>query len=137
FIPSGLTRMIEFVFHIFHEKLLTCIIWVDAHFHFPFIIGKLPLFFIVAYYILFVVFMMALENKPETYAFSYGVVLCLYISFLVLRPYFLTYEVVTMFVIGRGDTFIIEMPSLKAVYFVNIWGELSFTDYLKNDKEHL
>src|SRR5699024_9026859 len=60
FIPSGLTRMIEFVFHFFHEKLLTCIIWVDAHFHFPFIIGKLPLFFIVAYYILFVVFMMAL-----------------------------------------------------------------------------
>src|SRR5699024_2481654 len=49
FIPSGLTRMIEFVFHFFHEKLLTCINWVDAHFHFHFIIGKLPLFFIVAY----------------------------------------------------------------------------------------
>src|SRR5699024_12705859 len=82
FIPSGLTRMIEFVFHFFHEKLLTCIIWVDAHFHFPFIIGKLPLFFIVAYYIFFVVFMMSLEIKYEIYARLYVVILCLYISFL-------------------------------------------------------
>src|SRR5699024_12389639 len=84
FIPSGLTRMIEFVFHIFHEKLLTCIIWVDAHFHFPFIIGKLPFFFIVAYYILFVVFIIALYSNPDTYAFSYGVVFYLYINFLAL-----------------------------------------------------
>src|SRR5699024_12499924 len=82
FIPSRLTRMIEFVFHIFHEKLLTCIIWVDAHFHFPFIIGKLPLFFIVAYFILFVVFIMSLKNKHEKYAFSYVVIICLNISFL-------------------------------------------------------
>lgn len=137
FIPSGLTRMIEFVFHFFHEKLLTCIIWVDAHFHFPFIIGKLPLFFIVAYYILFVVFMMALENKPEKYAFSYGVVLCLYISFLALRPYFSPYGTVTMLDIGQGDAFIIEMPYRKAVYFVDIGAELSFPDNEKNDKEYL
>src|SRR5699024_11240566 len=106
--PSGLTRMIDFVFHFFHKKLLTCIIWVDAHFHFPFIIGKLPLFFIVAYYILFVVFMIALENKPEKYAFSYGVVFCLYISFLALRPYFSPYGIVTMLVISQGDAFIID-----------------------------
>src|SRR5699024_4246590 len=125
------------LFYIFHEILLTCIIWVDAHFHFPFIIGKLPLFFIVAYYILFVVFMMALENKPEKYAFSYGVVLCLYISFLALRPYFSPYGTVTMLDIGQGDAFIIEMPYRKAVYFVDIGAELSFPDNAKNDKEYL
>src|SRR5699024_12857263 len=53
FIPSGLTRMIEFVFHFFHEKLLTCIIWVVVHFNFPFIIDILPLFLIILYYIIF------------------------------------------------------------------------------------
>src|SRR5699024_11401015 len=61
FIPSGLTRMIEFVFHIFHEKLLTCIIWVDAHFHFSFILGKLPLFFFFAYFFFFFVFLFVLD----------------------------------------------------------------------------
>src|SRR5699024_852912 len=60
FIPTGLTRMIEFVFHFYHEKLLTCINWVDVHFHFHYNIGNLPLFFIVAYYFLFVVFMFSL-----------------------------------------------------------------------------
>src|SRR5699024_11267624 len=110
----------EFVFHFFHEKLLTCIIWVDAHFHFPFIIGKLPLFFIVAYYILFVVFMMALEYKPEKYAFSYGVVLCLYISFLAIRPYFSLFVTVTMIYIGHVDDFIIVFIYRYDIFFVFI-----------------
>src|SRR5699024_7799372 len=64
FIPSGLTRMIEFVFHFFLEKLLTCIIWVDAHFHFPFIIGNLPFFFIVVFSIFFVVFLLLIYIIP-------------------------------------------------------------------------
>src|SRR5699024_8121209 len=117
--------------------LLTCIHWVDGHFHFPFIIGKLPLFFFVAYYNLFVVFIMALENKPEKYRFSYGVVLSLYISFLALRPYYSPYGTVTLLDRGHSDAFIIVMRYRKAVYFVDIGAELSYPDKAKNDKEYL
>src|SRR5699024_11160406 len=38
FIPSGLTWMIEFVFHFFYEKLLTFIICLFLHFYFIYLL---------------------------------------------------------------------------------------------------
>lgn len=136
FFPIGIIMVVEKTFHFIHEKVLASIFWLDAHVHFPFIIGKLPIYFIVAYYIFFVLLMIALENKPRSTAFLYGLFLCLYVVFLAVRPYFSPYGTVTMLDIGQGDAFVIEMPYRNAVYFVDVGAELSFPERDKNDREY-
>ena len=135
-LPSSLLHVLEIIFHILHDRVLSFVLFADQYFHFPFIIGKLNIILVIVYYILLLLVMTASEKKQMILAFRYGLLLCIFIVFLAVRPYLSPYGTVTMLDIGQGDAFIIELPYRKGVYFVDIGAQVTFPDFEATDKTY-
>jgi len=124
FIPS----MLDKLFLLLHERFLILLELLDKKLNYPWVNGFFPLMFIILYYVIFCMLMISINRKELVQAFKYGVTLTLFITALLLRPYFSPYGSVTMLDIGQGDAFIIELPYRQGVIFMDAGSTFSFSE---------
>ena len=132
--PFYFLSLFERFFLLVHEHVLLFIHFIDQYVNYPFVIGEIPLYFTVIYYVLFLIMMRCLENQQLKKAFQYGVFICVFLITLTVRPYFSPVGSVTMLDIGQGDAFIIELPYRKGVFFIDIGATVTFPDFTPTDK---
>lgn len=132
--PLPFFPVIEHIFIIMHQAFLSMLSWIDHHMDYPFVIGEMSIYFILVYYILFILMMKWLESNQLKKAFRYGLLLCICIITLTLRPYFSPTGSVTMLDIGQGDAFIIELPYRKGVFFIDMGTTFTFPDFTPTEK---
>lgn len=124
FIPS----MLDKLFLLLHERFLILLELLDKKLNYPWVNGSFPLMFIILYYVIFCMLMISINRKELVQAFKYGVTLTLFITALLIRPYFSPYGSVTMLDIGQGDAFIIELPYRQGVIFMDAGATFSFSE---------
>ena len=133
YLPLPIIQIVEKIFTITHEIMLTLINLVDDYFYFPMNIGTFPIYFAVVYYVLFIIFMSYLERQQTEKAFLYGIATCMLLFVLIIRPYLSPIGKVTMLDIGQGDAYIIELPYRKGVFIIDAGAQFSFTDFTPTD----
>nr|WP_256438992.1 DNA internalization-related competence protein ComEC/Rec2 [Virgibacillus sp. MSJ-26] len=124
FIPS----MLDKLFLLLHERFLILLELLDKKLNYPWVNGSFPLMFIILYYVIICMLMISINRKELVQAFKYGVTLTLFITALLIRPYFSPYGSVTMLDIGQGDAFIIELPYRQGVIFMDAGATFSFSE---------
>lgn len=129
YLPNPIIKLVEKLFLIIHQNVLSLIHVIDQHFYFPMLIGTFPTYAIVIYYLLLIAFMIYIEKEQMKKAALFGFSICLFLTFLVVRPYFSPEGTVTMLDIGQGDAFVIELPYRKGVFFIDAGAKFSFTDH--------
>ena len=129
YIPAPMIRIVEKIFLLIHEHVLTFIYFIDKYLYFPMLIGTMPTYIIIIYYVLIIFFMKYLENENKLKASFYGFSICLLLTLLVIRPYVSSMGTVTMLDIGQGDAYVIELPYRKGVFIIDAGAKYSFTDF--------
>ncbi|WP_067727358.1 DNA internalization-related competence protein ComEC/Rec2 [Oceanobacillus damuensis] len=126
FFPSVLVRPLDSIFAEIHSLVISFTAFVDRNFYFPFLSGGLPLIAAIIYFGLFFVFMGDLQRRRLKQAFRTGVLLCLLVMLIAAKPYYSSTGTVTMFDIGQGDAFLIELPYRKGVVMIDAGARFSF-----------
>lgn len=135
-LPQMVLSVFEFGFLFIHGSVLSLLEWMDKYLDYPFIIGEIPLYFTIVYYVLLIILMKSLEDNQLKRAFQYGVFITVLLITLTLRPYFSPVGSVTMLDIGQGDAYIIELPYRKGVFFIDMGTPLTFPDFAATDKTY-
>src|SRR5699024_12292301 len=105
-----ITLLLDRLFLVIHNRFLILMESLDNIANSPWINGSFPLVFAMLYYVIFCFLMISLSRGHLLQAFKYGLTLTLFITIILLRPYFSPLGSVTMLDIGQGDSFIIELP---------------------------
>lgn len=129
-----LTNLLDILFQSVHKPFISLIFFIDEFFDYPWIIGKFPIFIVVLYYSLFILFMIKIEESKLKHAFKYGISIVVLITGVAVQPYLSSTGVVTMLDIGQGDAFIIELPYRKGVIFVDAGSTFSYDDFKPNSR---
>ncbi|GAB3050678.1 DNA internalization-related competence protein ComEC/Rec2 [Virgibacillus ainsalahensis] len=127
-LPSYFTSVFDTIFVLLNKEVIGFIEFVDAHADFPWIMGPLPLLFVLVYYILFFALMKNLQPGNLKHAFQYGIGIVILIICIAIKPYFSPSGTVTMLDIGQGDAFIIELPYREGVILIDAGSTFSFED---------
>lgn len=135
-LPAFIIVFFEKVFLQIHHFFIFLLEKLDFHLDYPFIIGKFPIYFSLIYYVIFMMLMIALENRRLKLAFRNAVLLIIYLVFLTMRPYFSPLGLVTMLDIGQGDAFVVELPYRKGVFLIDAGAALAFPDFESTDKQY-
>lgn len=133
-LPSVVISLFESIFIYLNEMVFSFIYFVDKYVNYPFIIGTFPIAYTIIYYIIFICFMIALEAEDKQKAFKFGLLICLLLIVLKVRPYLSNEETVTMLDIGQGDAFVIELPYRKGVFLIDAGATVSFHEHAISDK---
>lgn len=133
FLPIPFIPSFEHFFIFVHKYFLSGLYWVDQHLDYSFVIGKISLYFIIVYYILFLMMMKYIERKQLKRAFTYGLLLCLCMITISIRPYLSPIGSVTMLDVGQGDAFIIELPYRRGVFFIDMGATFRFDNETPNE----
>lgn len=136
FLPAFLIGIVDALFNYLHELIISMIQFVDHVAYHPFIFGEFPLIYIIAYYIIFFIFMRHAQAKKLKSAFSYGCLLTLLIITIAMKPYFSSIGTITMLDIGQGDAFVIELPYRKGVFMIDAGSRVLFDDTEISDREY-
>ncbi|WP_339228186.1 DNA internalization-related competence protein ComEC/Rec2 [Oceanobacillus sp. FSL K6-2867] len=133
FLPDLFINMLDALFVNIHQLIIALITLIDAVLYFPFLTSGFPFIAILIYFGLFIWFMRELEYGMLRRAFRSGLLLSLLIMSIVARPYFSSEGTVTMFDIGQGDAFLIELPYRKGVMMIDAGSRFSFEDMEPTD----
>src|SRR5690625_2260068 len=95
FIPS----MLDKLFLLLHERFLILLELLDKKLNYPWVNGSFPLMFIILYYVIFCMLMISINRKELVQAFKYGVTLTLFITALLIRPYFSPYGSLSLLIV--------------------------------------
>lgn len=123
----------DLLFQALHSLVIQGLQLIDSILFYPLIIGNIPVYAMLLYYVFFIGLMRHLESRREQRACWYGLLLSLLIIFLSIRPYFSPYGSVTMLDIGQGDAFVIELPHRRGVYFIDAGSLFTYEEMLPTD----
>lgn len=127
-LPPFMLHFPDRFFTSIQNYVITFIAYIDKVADYPWIIGSIPIWIAVMYYILLFAFMKTLENNKLNHAFKYGCMITVLISSLTIRPYLSPIGTITMLDIGQGDAFVIELPYRKGVIFIDAGAKFTFED---------
>ncbi|MEN2765926.1 DNA internalization-related competence protein ComEC/Rec2 [Ornithinibacillus xuwenensis] len=128
------STIIESIFHVFyHWGFLMPMQYMDQIAYNPFVTGYFPEIMKVIYYCFLFIFMNKLVQDQLRHAFYVGILLTAILIWVVAKPYFSPYGMVTMLDIGQGDAFVIELPFRKGVILVDAGAGLSYESMTPND----
>lgn len=128
-LPQALGDWLQRIFLTIHETVLLGINTLDRYVNVPFVSGEISLPIAIFYYMLLFAMMMRLEKKDRKQAFYFGVGICLLLTFVIVKPYMSKTGSVTMLDIGQGDTFVIELPYRKGVFFIDAGATFDFENF--------
>ncbi|WP_085991851.1 DNA internalization-related competence protein ComEC/Rec2 [Oceanobacillus senegalensis] len=133
-LPFSFFHIIDHFFIMIHSFILSLLTWLDSSVNFTWILGEFTPGMSVIYYIIFFSLMIKIQNDKKKLAFSYGIILVLFLFLLIVRPYFSPIGSVSMLDIGQGDAFVIELPYRKGVIMIDAGAKVSLEDGLASDK---
>lgn len=125
-LPASILTVFNTIFESIHKAFIHLLQMIDQIGYFPYILGALPLFAVVIYYVFFLLLMDAMQRGKNKRAMQFGGLLVMLITFIAVKPYLSPYGTVTMLDIGQGDSFVIELPYRKAVFFIDAGAKMSF-----------
>ncbi len=128
FLPDFLVNILDTCFMHIHQFVIAFITFTDSVLYYPFLTSEFPFIAIIIYFGLFFWFMHDLERAILVRAFCNGLLLALLVMGIAARPYFSPVGTVTMFDIGQGDAFLIELPYRKGVVMIDAGSRFSFED---------
>lgn len=120
--------VLDDLFTYVHESFLQILQFITSHISTLLLPGKIPLLFILIYYMLLFVMMYFIHFVRLKRAFLTGLCCILLLVYLPLRPYLSSEGSVTMLDIGQGDAIVIELPYRKGVIFMDTGASFSFED---------
>lgn len=132
-LPPFILHFLDRFFIAIQNYVITFIEYIDKVADYPWIIGSIPIWIAVVYYILLFSFMKVLENNKFIHAFKYGCMITILITSLTVRPYLSPIGTITMLDIGQGDAFVIELPYRKGVIFIDAGAKSAFEDMEATD----
>ena len=132
-LPVSVLTGFNFIFETVHRFFIDLLQWIDQVAYFPYIIGAMPIYAVVIYYLLFLFFMVAIQQGKDWRALRFGGLIITLITFVALRPYLSPFGTVTMLDIGQGDSFVVELPYRKAVFLIDAGAKLSFEENKPTD----
>ncbi len=133
FLPNVFINLLDSLFFLIHQMIIAFIDLIDSVLYYPFLTSGFPFIAIIIYFGLFLLFMHDLERGMLIKAFRSGLLMTLLIMGIVARPYFSSEGTVTMFDIGQGDAFLIELPYRKGVIMIDAGSRFSFEDMNPTD----
>src|SRR5690625_4458654 len=125
-LPTTIINLFESIFLKLNDMMFSFIYFVDKYVNYPFVVGTFPILYTIIYYIIFICLMIALEMGDKRKAFKFGLLICLFLIILKVRPYVSNEGTVTMLDIGQGDAFVIELPYRKGVFLIDAGSTISF-----------
>ena len=128
FLPKSIVYMFDIIFVSVHSTVLSFIEFIDENFFFPLLMDGFTFTETVFYFIIFSIFMYDLQHKRLKRAFLSGILFCCLIMGVAAKPYFSPVGTVTMFDIGQGDAFLVELPYRKGVVMIDASAKSSFED---------
>lgn len=132
-LPIPILSLFNSVFETIHRLFIDVLQVIDQVAYFPYILGAMPLYAVIIYYILFLFFMDALQREKAWRALKFGGLIVVLITFVSLKPYLSPYGTITMLDIGQGDSFVVELPYRKAVFFIDAGAKMSWEDQKPTD----
>lgn len=126
--PLPIASLFDQLFSFIHKGFLSMTYIIDQYFHYPLVIGEIPMVIALLYYVVFIIWMCFLEGDRLSSSIKYGVIMTCLIIYCAIRPYLSPYGTVTMLDIGQGDAIVIELPYRKGIIFVDVGANFSFTD---------
>ncbi|WP_404453082.1 DNA internalization-related competence protein ComEC/Rec2 [Virgibacillus necropolis] len=133
---NTILSVLSTIFEITNQAVIDLIQKVDQVAFFPYIIGPLPLIAVVLYYVLFLLLMDALQREENLRAMQIGGLTVILLTFIAIKPYLSPYGTITMLDIGQGDSFLIELPYRKAVFFIDAGAKMSFENKQASDVKY-
>ncbi|ASK63134.1 DNA internalization-related competence protein ComEC/Rec2 [Virgibacillus phasianinus] len=124
--PAPLLLLFNAIFETVHRYFIHLIQFIDQTAYFPYILGSMPLYAVILYYVVFLLCMNAIQRERSLRAMQYGCLIVFLLTFIAVKPYLSPYGTITMLDIGQGDSFIVELPYRKAVFFVDAGAKMSF-----------
>ncbi|WP_249871040.1 DNA internalization-related competence protein ComEC/Rec2 [Oceanobacillus saliphilus] len=134
FLPDLLIQPFDLIFAGIHKWVLAFIRMIDRLFFYPFLLNGFPINAAAIYFVLFFVFMNDLQRKKLKQSLVSGLFMCFLIIGIAAKPYFSETGTVTMFDIGQGDAFLIELPYRKGVLMIDAGARFSFEDMEATEK---
>lgn len=134
--PDAILVVLNAVFESANQMVIGLIRMIDQVAYFPYTLGPLPFIAVIVYYALFLLLMDALQRGKNLRAMQHGGIIVLLLTFIAVKPYFSPYGTVTMLDIGQGDSFIIELPYRKAVFFIDAGAKMSFENNQATDAKY-
>lgn len=128
FLPSTFLHAFDMLFVGIHHAVIQSIEWVDRLFNYPLLVTDLPVWFFILYYFALLLGLFYLERKLLKKAFLCFFLLSVLLIGYAAIPYFSSEGKVTMFDIGQGDAFVIELPYRKGVIAIDAGAKFSFED---------
>lgn len=135
-LPTSFLAVFNTVFETIQQFFIELLHLIDHVAYFPYILGVMPFYSIIIYYILFLFFMDAIQRGIAWRAMRFGALTVLLITFVALKPYFSPYGTVTMLDIGQGDCFLVELPYRKAVFFIDAGAKMSWEGKQATDRNY-
>lgn len=122
--PQSFLSLLDSIFVFIQDKMITLLFTVNDFFSAPIIVGELPIFSFLAFYLLFFAMMRSFDQKRYRKALVNTTCLTFLCIFLLVRPYLNPYGTVTMLDIGQADALVIELPYRKAVIIYDVGGTM-------------
>lgn len=125
-LPAPILSVCNVIFETVQRLFIDVLQIIDQIAYFPYILGAMPFYAVVIYYILFLFFMDAIQREKAWRAMKFGGLTVVLITFVALEPYLSPYGTITMLDIGQGDSFVVELPYRKAVFFIDAGAKMSW-----------
>ncbi|ASN05172.1 DNA internalization-related competence protein ComEC/Rec2 [Virgibacillus necropolis] len=133
---NTILSVLNTIFESTNQAVIYFIHVLDQVAYFPYILGPLPFMVVLLYYVLFLLLMDAVQREKKMRAMKIGLLTVCLITFIAIKPYLSPYGTVTMLDIGQGDSFIIELPYRKAVFFIDAGAKMSFENKEATDMKY-
>ncbi|MBM7569602.1 DNA internalization-related competence protein ComEC/Rec2 [Aquibacillus albus] len=125
---------IDYLFSFIHQLSTLLLHKVDAYLYYPWVIGVIPLYIFVPYYVLLCLFFANLVKSKYKAAFLSGLMITLTLVMISLKPYFSSTGTVTMLDVGQGDSMVIELPYRKGIVIIDAAGTITSDFTTSSDK---
>ncbi|MFD2926030.1 DNA internalization-related competence protein ComEC/Rec2 [Halobacillus naozhouensis] len=126
FIPT-LTVTLSTITVAFHESFLNWIRGVSEPLNIQWVVGELPLEWILAYFAVLILMMINWVRKRLKKAFLFGVGTVVVLMCYSVKPYISSQGTVTMLDVGQGDSFVVELPHRKGILMIDAAGSPVFS----------
>ncbi|UOR12252.1 DNA internalization-related competence protein ComEC/Rec2 [Halobacillus amylolyticus] len=120
-----------------HEQFLNGLMAVSQPLNIQWVVGELPLEWMLLYFILFGFMMVNWVQNRLSAAFLFGVGTVVILASYSVKPYLSEHGTVTMLDVGQGDSFVIELPHRKGVIIIDAAGPPIFSNDANRIADHI
>ncbi len=134
--PFPIIQVLDKIFLMAQNLLLTFLHFLDKHFNYPWTIDGMSIEAVAVYYMLVIWFMYFVQLKHNLKAFFSGTLITVLISYFAAIPYFSSYGIITMLDIGQGDAYVVELPYRRGVFLIDAGAGVTFPERIPTNSKY-